>query len=105
MAGLELEACDNALAPFPIWYAEHRYVRRCRMGAQYLFGLARIHPCAPANQPEGSDVMVRFQHLASALADDNAGRHGITGHDARHDRSVGDPQLIDAVNPETVIHG
>jgi hypothetical protein len=40
--------------------------------------------------------MVRFEHLASALADDNAGRHGIAGNDARHDRSVRDPQLIDA---------
>jgi hypothetical protein len=48
--------------------------------------------------------MVRFEHLASALADDNAGRHGITGNDARHDRSVRDPQPIDAVNPETVVH-
>jgi hypothetical protein len=35
---------------------------------------------------------------------DNAGSHGITGNDARHDRSVRDPQLIDAVNPETVVH-
>jgi hypothetical protein len=51
-----------------------------------------------------SHVMVRFQNLASALANDNAGRHGITGNDARHDRSVRDPQLIDAVNPETVVH-
>jgi hypothetical protein len=38
--------------------------------------------------------MVRFQHLASALADDNAGRHGITSNNARHDRSVRDPQLV-----------
>ncbi|MDB5411000.1 MAG: hypothetical protein JWL84_5912 [Rhodospirillales bacterium] len=49
--------------------------------------------------------MVRFQHLTSALADDNAGRHGITGHYKRHDLSVGDPQPIDAINPETVICG
>src|SRR5712672_378445 len=63
-------------------------------------------PCSLAspNRRQASQGMVRFQHLASALADDNAGRHGITGDDARHDRSVRNPQLIDAVNPETVVH-
>jgi hypothetical protein len=38
--------------------------------------------------------MVRFQHLGSVLADDNAGRHGITGSDARHNRSVAIRSLL-----------
>ena len=51
-----------------------------------------------------SHVMVRFQNLASTLTDDDAGCHGVASHDARRDRSVGNPQVIDAINLQAVIH-
>src|SRR5262249_15254105 len=42
--------------------------------------------------------------LCRTLTDDHTGSHGIAGCHAWHDRSVGNAQVLDAVNFEITIH-
>jgi hypothetical protein len=35
--------------------------------------------------------------LCGTLADDDAGRHGVAGGHARHDRPIGDTQVFDSI--------
>jgi hypothetical protein len=42
--------------------------------------------------------MISLQYLCAALADDDAGRHGVAGGHIRHDRAVRNAQAVDAVD-------
>ncbi|MDX6462693.1 MAG: hypothetical protein QOE55_6390, partial [Acidobacteriaceae bacterium] len=48
--------------------------------------------------------MISLQYLCAALADDDAGRHGVTGGDVRHDRAVRNAQSVHAVDAKIPIH-
>src|SRR4030081_820942 len=48
--------------------------------------------------------MISLQYLCAALADDDAGRHGIAGGDVRHDRAVRNAQSVDAVDAKIPVH-
>jgi hypothetical protein len=41
--------------------------------------------------------MIGFQYLAGALADNDAGSHGVACRYARHDGSIGDTQVFDSI--------
>src|SRR5258708_31871686 len=38
------------------------------------------------------------QEFASAFADDDAGSHGVSGRDTRHDRAIGDAKVFDSID-------
>ena len=44
------------------------------------------------------------QDLGSKLADDDARSHRVSGDDPWHDGPIGDPQILDPVNSQLVIH-
>jgi hypothetical protein len=44
------------------------------------------------------------QDLCGPLSDDHAGRHGVAGCHARHDGSIRDAKVVDAVDFEVAIH-
>ena len=48
--------------------------------------------------------MALLQDFGGALADDDAGGHGVSRRDAGHDRSVGNTKMFDAVNLQIAIH-
>src|SRR3979409_1973765 len=51
-----------------------------------------------------SDGSLLSDDLRRALAYDDAGRHGVTGGDVRHDRAVRNAQSVDAVDAKIPIH-
>jgi hypothetical protein len=42
--------------------------------------------------------MVGFQYFSGALADDDAGSHGVAGRYARHDGCIGNTQTCDSID-------
>ena len=51
----------------------------------------------------GSESVCRANQLGSALSNDCTRRHGVTGRDSRHDRRIGDAQVVDAIDLEPTI--
>src|SRR5215831_2658191 len=45
-------------------------------------------------------LVIRSQGIYGALADEHAGSHGVAGGHARHDRSICDAKVVDAIHPE-----
>src|SRR6516162_4737859 len=43
------------------------------------------------------------QSVCGALSDNHAGSHGVAGCHARHDGSIRDTKVLDAIHPETTI--
>src|SRR6266404_1047805 len=48
--------------------------------------------------------MIGFQHFSGALADNDAGSHGVTRCGARHNRSIGDSKVVDSKDLEIGIN-
>src|SRR6266481_130081 len=48
--------------------------------------------------------MIHSYHLCSALADDDAGRHCITGGYAWHDRPIRNAKTVDSIDLKTVVY-
>jgi hypothetical protein len=48
--------------------------------------------------------MFGLQYLTCTLTDDDAGRHGVTRHHARHDRAIRDAKVVDSVDLEVGVH-
>ena len=48
--------------------------------------------------------MALLQDFGGALADDDAGGHGVSRRDAGHDGSVGNTKMFDTVNLQIAIH-
>src|SRR5215475_3790889 len=48
--------------------------------------------------------MLSLYHFPGALPDYDAGRHRVAGYYTRHDRSVGNTKLLDAIHLEVSIH-
>jgi hypothetical protein len=45
-----------------------------------------------------------LQHLCGVLANDNACRHGVVGRHAGHNRRVRNPQILEPVHSEFIVH-
>ena len=48
--------------------------------------------------------MVGFQYFSGALADDDAGSHGVAGRYARHDGCIGNTQTCDSIDFKIAIN-
>jgi hypothetical protein len=48
--------------------------------------------------------MIGLQYFSGALADDDAGSHGVAGRHARHDRSIGNAQVFDSTDLEVGVN-
>src|SRR6266404_924818 len=53
---------------------------------------------------QDSNAVGDLQDLSGALANDDARRHRVAGCDARHDRTVSDTKIIDAMDLERAVH-
>ena len=48
--------------------------------------------------------MIGFQYFSGALADNDAGSHGVACRHARHNRGVGNTQVFDSVDLEIAVY-
>ena len=52
-----------------------------------------------------SQIIVGLDDIRGLFPDDDAGSHGMTGGDHRHDGCIGDSQFPHSVNPENLENG
>src|SRR5260221_13451393 len=48
--------------------------------------------------------MISSQYFSGALADNDAGSHGVAGGHARHDGSIGNTQVFDSIDFEVGVY-
>ena len=72
---------------------------RQHASARILYQIVRLIVA----QADGSDSVCRADQLGGALSNDYTSRHGVAGRDTRHDRRIGDAQVVDAVHLESAI--
>ena len=70
---------------------------RQHASARILYQIVRLIVA----QADGSDSVCRADQLGGALSIDYS--HGVARRDARHDRRIGDAQVVDAVHLESAI--
>ena len=51
-----------------------------------------------------SYVVVTPQEFSGTFADDDARRHGVAGSHTRHDRAIGDSEILDSINLKFGVH-